>query len=110
MVWEAARAVKIPIIGLGGIATPEDAVEFLLAGATAVQVGTASYADPRATERIAQGLEQWCSRHHVARVAELIGGLDVSPLPGPVAAPVQPAPAAVAESEASDTADVKTPH
>jgi len=78
MVWEAAKAVTIPIIGLGGITTPEDAVEFLLAGATAVQIGTASYADPRATQRIAQELEQWCSRHHVARVAELTGALDLS--------------------------------
>jgi dihydroorotate dehydrogenase (NAD+) catalytic subunit len=83
MVWEAARAVKIPIIGLGGIATPEDAVEFMLAGATAVQVGTASYADPRATERIAQGLEHWCTRHHLSRAADLIGALDTSPRPNP---------------------------
>jgi dihydroorotate dehydrogenase (NAD+) catalytic subunit len=88
MVWEAARAVRIPIIGLGGIATPEDAVEFLLAGATAVQVGTASFADPRATERIAQGMEQWCARHHVARVAELIGALDVNPTPKPLTPPL----------------------
>jgi dihydroorotate dehydrogenase (NAD+) catalytic subunit len=79
MVWEAARAVTIPVIGLGGIATVEDAVEFLLAGASAVQIGTASYADPRATERIAQDLEQWCARHHVARVADLTGALDLSP-------------------------------
>lgn len=78
MVWEAASAVKIPIIGLGGITTPEDAVEFMLAGATAVQVGTASYADPRATERIAQGLGQWCARHHVSCAAALIGALDTS--------------------------------
>jgi dihydroorotate dehydrogenase (NAD+) catalytic subunit len=78
MVWEAARAVSIPVIGLGGITTPEDAVEFMLAGASAVQVGTASYADPRATERIAQGLEQWCVRHHVARVTELTGAMDLS--------------------------------
>jgi dihydroorotate dehydrogenase (NAD+) catalytic subunit len=83
MVWEAARAVRIPVIGLGGIAAPEDAVEFLLAGATAVQVGTASFADPRATERIAQGLEQWCTRHHVQRVADLTGALDVTPAPKP---------------------------
>lgn len=82
MVWEAAKAVTIPVIGLGGITTAEDAVEFLLAGATAVQVGTASYADPRATERIAQDLEQWCARHHVARVADLTGALDLS-LPAP---------------------------
>ena len=78
MVWEAARAVGIPIIGLGGITTPEDAVEFLLAGATAVQVGTASFADPRAVERIAKGLEAWSQRHHVDRIAELIGTLDVA--------------------------------
>jgi dihydroorotate dehydrogenase (NAD+) catalytic subunit len=78
MVWEAAKAVTIPIVGLGGITTAEDAVEFLLAGATAVQVGTASYADPRATERIAQELEQWCARHHVARVADLIGTMELS--------------------------------
>lgn len=77
MVWEAAKAVTIPVIGLGGITTPEDAVEFLLAGASAVQVGTASYADPRATERIATGLEQWCARHHVAQVASLTGSLDL---------------------------------
>ena len=77
MVYEAARAVTIPVIGLGGIVTPEDAVEFLLAGATAVQVGTASYADPRAVERIAKGLESWCRSHHVERVASLTGALDV---------------------------------
>jgi dihydroorotate dehydrogenase (NAD+) catalytic subunit len=79
MAWEAAKAVKIPIIGLGGIVAPEDVVEFLLAGATAVQIGTASYADPRATERIANELEQWCARHHVARVADLTGAMEVTP-------------------------------
>jgi dihydroorotate dehydrogenase (NAD+) catalytic subunit len=75
MVWEAAKAVKIPVIGMGGITTPEDAVEFLLAGATAVEIGTASYADPRAVERLAKGLETWCSGNHVQRVSELTGGL-----------------------------------
>jgi dihydroorotate dehydrogenase (NAD+) catalytic subunit len=75
MVWEAAKAVKIPVIGMGGITTPEDAVEFLLAGATAVEIGTASYADPRAVERLAKGLETWCSGNHVQRVNELTGGL-----------------------------------
>ncbi len=79
MVYEAARAVEIPILGMGGIVTPEDAVEFLLAGATAVQVGTASYADPRATERLARGLESWCRSHHVERVSSLTGALE---LPG----------------------------
>jgi dihydroorotate dehydrogenase (NAD+) catalytic subunit len=76
MVYEAARAVNIPILGMGGIVLPEDAVEFLLAGATAVQVGTASYADPRATERLARGLESWCRGHQVDRVASLTGALD----------------------------------
>ena len=77
MVYEAAKAVTIPIIGLGGIITPEDAIEFLLAGATAIQVGTASYADPRATERLAKGLESWCRSHHVERVASLTSSLEL---------------------------------
>ena len=77
MVYETARAVDIPVLGMGGIVTAEDAVEFLLAGATAVQVGTASYADPRATERLAKDLESWCRSHQVERVASLIGALDV---------------------------------
>jgi dihydroorotate dehydrogenase (NAD+) catalytic subunit len=77
MVYEAAKAVSIPIIGLGGIINPEDAVEFMLAGATAIQVGTASYADPRATERLAKGLESWCRSHHVERVASLTGSLEL---------------------------------
>jgi len=81
MVWEAAKAVKIPVLGMGGIVAAEDAVEFMLAGATAVQVGTASYADPRAVERIAKGLEQWCVRHQVEKVSELTGGVEISPRP-----------------------------
>lgn len=75
MVYEAARAVSIPILGMGGIATPEDAIEFLLAGATAVQVGTSSYADPRAVERIATGLRDWCARNQVKQIASLTRGL-----------------------------------
>ena len=77
MVYEAAKAVPIPILGMGGIIAPQDAVEFLLAGATAVQVGTASYADPRATERLAKGLESWCRSHHVEHVSSLTGDLQV---------------------------------
>jgi len=77
MVYEAAKAVKIPVVGLGGIVKAEDAVEFMLAGATAVQVGTASYADPRAVENIANGLKKWCAEHGVQRVSELTGGLVV---------------------------------
>jgi dihydroorotate dehydrogenase (NAD+) catalytic subunit len=77
MVYETACAVSVPVLGLGGILTPEDAVEFMLAGATAVQIGTASYADPRAVERIATGLKSWCRSHHVERVSTLTGALDV---------------------------------
>jgi len=77
MVYETAKAVSIPIIGMGGITTPSDAVEFLLAGATAVQVGTASFADPFAVERIAHGLESWCRSHGVQRVSSLTGALEI---------------------------------
>ncbi len=77
MVYETAQAVKIPVLGMGGIVTAQDAVEFLLAGATAVQVGTASFADPRATERLARGLESWCKSHDVAKVSSLTGALEV---------------------------------
>jgi dihydroorotate dehydrogenase (NAD+) catalytic subunit len=77
MVYEAAKAVKIPILGMGGIVTPEDAVEFLLAGATAVQIGTASFADPRAVERLVTGLASWCKNHNVERVSSLTGGLTI---------------------------------
>jgi dihydroorotate dehydrogenase (NAD+) catalytic subunit len=77
MVYETARAVAIPILGMGGIVTAEDAVEFLLAGATAVQVGTASYADPRASERLAHSLESWCRGHQVERIASLTGALEL---------------------------------
>jgi dihydroorotate dehydrogenase (NAD+) catalytic subunit len=75
MVYETARAVQIPILGMGGITTPADVVEFMLAGATAVQVGTASFADPRATERLAKGLESWCKSHSVDKVSSLTGKL-----------------------------------
>ena len=77
MVYESARAVSIPILGMGGITTPEDIVEFLLAGATAVQVGTASYADPCAVERLTHGLESWCRSHGVAKVTSLTGALEI---------------------------------
>jgi dihydroorotate dehydrogenase (NAD+) catalytic subunit len=77
MVYETARAVKIPILGMGGIINPEDAIEFMLAGATAVQAGTASFADPRACEKLAGGLESWCRSHGVEKVASLTGALEV---------------------------------
>jgi dihydroorotate dehydrogenase (NAD+) catalytic subunit len=75
MVHEVAKAVRIPIVGMGGIVRAEDAVEFMLAGATAVQVGTASYADPRAVENIANNLKRWCAAHDVAQVSSLTGAL-----------------------------------
>jgi dihydroorotate dehydrogenase (NAD+) catalytic subunit len=73
MVHEASKAVKIPVVGMGGILRAEDAAEFMMAGATAVQVGTASYADPRAVENIAHGLKRWCAAHDVAHVSSLTG-------------------------------------
>ncbi|MBM3384208.1 MAG: dihydroorotate dehydrogenase, partial [Betaproteobacteria bacterium] len=79
MVFQCHRAVKIPVIGCGGIVTAEDAVEHLLAGATAVQVGTASFLDPAAMVRIVEGLEAYCGRHGVARIAELIGAVNIDP-------------------------------
>lgn len=75
MVYDAAKAVKIPIIGMGGISEAVDIIEFMLAGATAVQIGTASYWDPVATEKIVGELETWCMEHNVARLADLTGGL-----------------------------------
>ncbi len=75
MVYDASQAVKIPVIGIGGISTAVDIVEFMLAGATAVQIGTASFWDPVATEKIVEELERWCIEHNVGRVAELTGAL-----------------------------------
>jgi dihydroorotate dehydrogenase (NAD+) catalytic subunit len=77
MVYETACAVDIPILGMGGIVTAEDAVEFMLAGATAIQVGTANYADPRAVDRLAKGLESWCRSHQVERVSSLTGAMEI---------------------------------
>jgi dihydroorotate dehydrogenase (NAD+) catalytic subunit len=75
LVLQAARAIKIPVIGLGGIATGEDAAEFLIAGATAVQVGTANFWDPASPLRIARELGEFCRSAGVARVGELVGTL-----------------------------------
>jgi dihydroorotate dehydrogenase (NAD+) catalytic subunit len=74
-VFQAARAVRIPVIGLGGIATGEDAAEFLIAGATAVQVGTANFWDPASPLRIARELGDFCRRQGIAKVSDLIGSL-----------------------------------
>ena len=77
MVFQCARAVRIPVIGCGGIMSAEHAVEHLLAGATAVQVGTASFLTPSAMIGILEGLEAYCERHGVARVAELTGAMRI---------------------------------
>jgi dihydroorotate dehydrogenase (NAD+) catalytic subunit len=75
MVYDASKAVKIPVIGMGGISTAVDVIEYMLAGATAVQIGTASYWDPCATEKIVDELQEWCVEHKVERIADLTGGM-----------------------------------
>ena len=75
MVYQVAQAVHIPIIGMGGIATAEDAIEFILAGATAVSVGTANFFNPYATKKIAEGIVSYMERHHVEKITELIGAV-----------------------------------
>jgi dihydroorotate dehydrogenase (NAD+) catalytic subunit len=77
MVFQCARAVKIPVIGCGGIMTGGDAVEYLLAGAAAVQVGTASFLDPAAMINVIDGMREYCERHRIGRVAELTGALHI---------------------------------
>jgi dihydroorotate dehydrogenase (NAD+) catalytic subunit len=75
MVWALARSVRIPVVGIGGIRTGEDALEFLCCGARAVQVGTATFYDPRAPLRIAAEMTAWCARHDVANFTDLVGTL-----------------------------------
>jgi len=75
-VYETARAVKIPVIGIGGIINATDAIEFLLAGATAVQVGTANFIDPAAGMNIADGMSRWCDEQGIADMQTLVGALD----------------------------------
>ena len=75
MVYDASKAVKIPVIGMGGISTAADIIEFMLAGASAVQIGTASYWDPCATEKIVDELARWCADHRIDRISTLTGGL-----------------------------------
>ncbi|WP_026840302.1 dihydroorotate dehydrogenase [Citrifermentans bremense] len=77
MVWQVAKAVKLPLIGIGGIMNGRDALEFMLAGATAVQVGTASFLDPSAAQRIAREMEQYLVDHKIGSVSSLIGALEL---------------------------------
>ena len=75
MVYQTARAVKIPVIGMGGIATAEDAIEMILAGATAVAVGTANFADPQTAEKVMEGIEHYMEQYGIEDIHDLIGGV-----------------------------------
>ena len=75
MVYEAAHSVRIPVIGMGGISTAEDVIEFMLAGATAVEVGTVNFWDPCASEKLVDSLERWCLQHRIGTLRDLTGGI-----------------------------------
>jgi dihydroorotate dehydrogenase (NAD+) catalytic subunit len=77
MVWQVAKAVKIPVIGLGGISSATDAIEFLLAGASAIEIGTANFIDPAITVKVAEGINDYLERHGYSSVKDIIGGLIV---------------------------------
>ncbi|HEV8499723.1 MAG TPA: dihydroorotate dehydrogenase [Gemmatimonadaceae bacterium] len=74
--WKVRKAVPLPILGVGGVSSAEDALQYIMAGAALVGIGTAAMRDPRAPERIVRGLEQWCARHNVNSVEELVGALE----------------------------------
>lgn len=76
MVWQVAKAVKIPVIGLGGICNAANAIEFMMAGATAIQIGTANFLDPTVTIKVRDGINEWLDRHGCSSVSEIIGALD----------------------------------
>jgi dihydroorotate dehydrogenase (NAD+) catalytic subunit len=76
MVWETARKVKVPVIGIGGITSYEDAIEFFIAGATAVQIGTANFVNPKATVEIIEGIEKYLADRNISSLSEVIGTLD----------------------------------
>lgn len=77
MVWQVAKAVKIPVIGLGGIMNARDAIEFLMAGASAIEVGTANFIDPGVTEKIVKGINEWLDAHGMSSVADCVGALEM---------------------------------
>ena len=76
MVWQTAKAVKIPVIGLGGIMNGKDALEYILAGATAVEIGTANFVDPCVTVKVIDYINDYCNRHGVNDINELIGAIN----------------------------------
>ena len=77
MVWQVAQTVKIPIIGMGGIYSAKDAVEFFLAGASAIAVGTANFSDPSVTKKISDGLEKYLSERNLKNIRELVGKVKI---------------------------------
>lgn len=76
MVWQVAKAVKIPVVGLGGICNAHDAIEFLMAGATAIEIGTANFIDPQVTIKVRDGINEWLDSHGCKSVKEIIGTLE----------------------------------
>jgi dihydroorotate dehydrogenase (NAD+) catalytic subunit len=78
MVYECRRAVKIPVIGMGGIASARDALEFIIAGADAVQVGTANFVDPFIWQKLLDGITEYMRRHSISRIADLVGTIDTT--------------------------------
>jgi dihydroorotate dehydrogenase (NAD+) catalytic subunit len=76
MVWQVAKAVKIPVVGLGGICSAKDAIEFLMAGATAIEIGTANFLDPTVSIKVRDGINDWLDRHGCKSVQEIIGVID----------------------------------
>ena len=77
MVWQVAKAVKIPVIGLGGIMNARDAIEFILAGASAIQIGTANFIDPTITVKVVEGINDYLERHHYKSINDIIGALEI---------------------------------
>ena len=77
MVWQVAKAVKVPVVGIGGIMNATDAVEFMLAGASAVEIGTANFVDPSVTMKVVDGIDEYLNRHGYKSAREIIGALEV---------------------------------
>ena len=75
MVWQVAKAVKIPVVGLGGISSAKDAIEFLMAGATAIEIGTANFLDPAISIKVRDGINDWLDSHNISDVRDIIGVL-----------------------------------
>jgi len=78
MVWQVARTVRVPVIGIGGIRRAEDAIEFFIAGATAVQIGTAHFIDPRTALDVIAGIERYLQQHGLQDIREIVGTMDTA--------------------------------